>query len=339
MRPPSTCYRAEPTSTVSYILSSSTDEPLLTSITKDWTPLDVSNLCTTACVSSLSSWQSNVETVCDEETTYQAGAIVKARALPLSFTFNANLVCMQDSEDNWCFLESQAWDGSDYIRWDPTMCFPDDDDDSWVAPECADPGFNLDTITDDMAKMTNLYSEELFCSECFLKLYRQRLLNPWLPNSNFTDYLIEQFDTIQENCSTTLPYVTSAATLFVGVATPTAPTTTIATSSGASSVSGSASSTLPTATPTCLGQVVEPIAEWLICDDLSDTYNVSTGDARVYTGDHDCYFTEDVCLPPPCELDIVWDEPSWYVNAFLCPPTSLPVQTLGQVHGRRTPVT
>jgi hypothetical protein len=42
-------------------------------------------------------------------------------------------------------------------------------------------------------------------------------------------------------------------------------------------------------------------------------YNISTGDARVYTGDYSCYFNELVCLPLPCELDVVWDQPSWYV--------------------------
>jgi hypothetical protein len=121
----------------------------------------VTNLCTSDCVSSLSSWRSNVETVCADETTVQAGVIVKARALPLTFTYNAGLVCMQDSASNWCFLDSQTWQGSDYIRYDPIMCFSNGDDNSTVAPQCADPDFDLDVVTDEMAALTNIYDKEL----------------------------------------------------------------------------------------------------------------------------------------------------------------------------------
>ncbi|TEY84112.1 hypothetical protein BOTCAL_0021g00350 [Botryotinia calthae] len=210
-----------------------------------WTTTDVTNLCTPDCVSSLSSWGSNVDLVCADETTVQAGVIVKARALPLTFTYNAGL----------------TWQGSDYIRYDPIMCFSDGDDNSTVAPQCADLDFDLDVITDEMAALTNIYNKELFCNECFLELYRQRLLDPWLPISNFTDYLIKEFDSIQMNCSTTLSYSTSASTLYVGTATAT-------TTSGGVTTTTDASST---ATATCLGQVIQPLANWLTCNDLCDT--------------------------------------------------------------------
>ncbi|KAJ6004708.1 hypothetical protein N7540_013077 [Penicillium herquei] len=288
----------------------------------------IENFCTTDCVSSLSSWKDHVETVCAEETTVQGGVVVKARALPLTFTYNSDLVCMKDSSSNWCFPESQTWQGSDYIRWDPTMCFPDGNDNSTVASQCDDPDFDIGDISDEMSALTNIYDEELFCNECFLKLYRQRLLDPWLPVTNFTDYLIDQFDLVQTNCSTTLPYTTSASTLYVGMTTATATTTTAATTTGSS------------ATSTCLGQMVEPLANWLTCNDLSDTYgipfpspfkcskcylvglriantlhaatryNISTGDARVVTGYDTCYFDQATCFPLPCEIDTVWDAPS-----------------------------
>lgn len=41
-------------------------------------------------------------------------------------------------------------------------------------------------------------------------------------------------------------------------------------------------------------------------------YNISTGDARVVTGSYNCYFDKAICAPLPCEIDVVWDEPSWY---------------------------
>ncbi|KAL2873550.1 hypothetical protein SGCOL_011262 [Colletotrichum sp. CLE4] len=260
-----------------------------------WTTPEVENLCTSDCVSSLSSWKSNVDSVCADETTLQAGVIVKAKALPVTFTYNAELVCLQDSASNWCFIESQTWQGSDYIRYSPEMCFTDGDDNSTVAPECEDPDFDLGTVTSDMAALTNIYKKDLFCNDCFLEIYRQRLRDPWLPVSNFTDYLIEQFDDVQQNCSTSLAYTTSASTLYVG--TPTATTT-----SG-----GTATGTSPPTTATCLGQTIEPESDWLTCDDLSDTYNVSTGDARVVTGDRTCYFDKALCFPLPCEIDTVWD--------------------------------
>lgn len=124
------------------------------------------SLCTPACLSSLSSWKSNVDSVCAEQTTIQGGAIVKARVLPLAFTYNADLVCMKDSEAKWCFPESQTWQGSDYIRWDPTMCFSNGNDDSLIAPECADPDFDIGAITDDMAALTNIYDRKLVCFLC-----------------------------------------------------------------------------------------------------------------------------------------------------------------------------
>src|SRR5437773_986083 len=55
-----------------------------------------------------------------------------------------------------------------------------------------------------------------YCNQCFLQLFRQRMLDPWLVKSNFTNYLIDQFNDIQANCSTTLPYTTSSSTLYVG---------------------------------------------------------------------------------------------------------------------------
>ncbi|KAF7174334.1 hypothetical protein CNMCM6106_008554 [Aspergillus hiratsukae] len=65
-----------------------------------------------------------------------------------------------------------------------------------------------------------------------------------------------------------------------------------------------------TATPTCLGQLVQPITNWLTCNSLSDLYNVSTGNARLATGSADCYFNTTVCLPQPCPIATVWDAPS-----------------------------
>jgi hypothetical protein len=85
------------------------------------------------------------------------------------------------------------------------------------------------------------------------------MLDPWLAETNFTGYLIGQFEDIQMNCSTTLPYTTSSSTLYIG-------TQTVSSTVVTTTASGRA-----TATPTCLGQVVQALADSLTCNDLSDT--------------------------------------------------------------------
>ncbi|EFQ96938.1 LysM domain-containing protein [Nannizzia gypsea CBS 118893] len=172
-----------------------------------WYKDDITTLCTPSCLSSLRGWESSVEKACEGQTIIESGAVVQAKSLVLSFTYNAGITCLQDSQSNWCFFESQQWQGSDYIRWDPDTCFDPDDD-----PATCD-GFDSDEITDEMRAITNLYDRSFvclilpaplllcrltkvhyikLCSECFLELYRQRLLDPWLAKSNFTDYLIDQ---------------------------------------------------------------------------------------------------------------------------------------------------
>uniref|UniRef100_A0A093V8Z9 LysM and putative peptidoglycan-binding domain-containing protein 2 n=1 Tax=Talaromyces marneffei PM1 TaxID=1077442 RepID=A0A093V8Z9_TALMA len=189
------------------------------------------------CLNSLTNWSESVEQACQGQTVLQSGVIVEAKALSLSFTHNADIACLQDSQDNWCFFESQTWQGSDYIRYDPAMCWNDEDNPTI----CDDPDFDISSLTEDMMAITNLY-----------------------------------------NTSLTVMPTTVTVTTDITVAP----------------------------TPTCLGQVVQPISNWLTCNDLCDQYNVSTGDARLATGDPDCYFDSPICLPPPCYIQPVWNSPS-----------------------------
>ncbi|KAL7621625.1 hypothetical protein AAE478_008951 [Parahypoxylon ruwenzoriense] len=159
----------------------------------DWYMENITTLCASECQASLSNWGSNVEASCGSQTIYQSGIEVQAKALTLSFTYNVGIACLQDSNRNWCFFESQDWQGSDYIRYDPGMCFAYDE----IPDQCNDIAFNLDDITPDMSALSNIYDSSLYCSECFLELFRMRMLDPWLTNSNFTDYLIGEFADIQ----------------------------------------------------------------------------------------------------------------------------------------------
>lgn len=83
-------------------------------------------------------------------------------------------------------------------------------------------------------------------------------IDPWLIASNFTDYLIDPFDLVQLKSSASLPNITSSATLYVGQQTATTTTVTATTNITVAP------------TPTCLGQVVHPMSNWLTCNDFCD---------------------------------------------------------------------
>lgn len=137
-------------------------------------------------------------------------------------------------------------------------------------------------------------------------MWRQRLMSPLLPNGEHTDYLLQQYDAIQSNCSTALPVTTYGTTLSVASATATvAQSTNIATTSTTS---------VSSASSTCFGQLIQPFNSYRSCFNISDTYNVSTGAIVAATGDYGCGFDSAICLPFPCEIDAVWDNPSWYVS-------------------------
>ncbi|KUJ13268.1 carbohydrate-binding module family 18 protein [Mollisia scopiformis] len=264
-----------------------------------WYPQNVTTLCTSNCASSLSAWHSAVAMSCNGQTINYDGTLVLAETEPLMWTTGHDLVCMQDSSQNWCFLESQEWQGSDFIRWDPDVCNNENPIDN--PPQCNKPDFSPVDISPDMMSVTNLYDSSLYCSECFIKMWRQRLVSPLLPNSTFADYLLDQYEDIQSKCSTSLPVTTYSKNLLV--TSPAATTTT-------SRVSDT-STAAPTATGTCLGQLIHPDSVNLVtCNDITDKYNVTTGDVRVVTDDYYCQFNTSICLPLPCELDTVLGSPS-----------------------------
>ncbi|KAF2472769.1 uncharacterized protein BDR25DRAFT_220067, partial [Lindgomyces ingoldianus] len=255
-----------------------------------WYKENITKLCTSQCSTSVNAWLKSVESDCATDTITQGGMVVQAKTVPLQYTHAYNVACLQNSAKEWCFLESQTWSGSDYVRYHPAMCLQDQ------PPElCNDPDFDIDQINPSLQTITGLYSSSLYCNECFLKLWRQRLLSPFLVPGNWTKYRMDQFETLQKNCSTSMPYSTSASTLYIGTPNATTPTPT----------SGTIITWGVTITPTCTGQVVQPLATPLACNDLSDLYHVSTGDVKVATADPFCSFDKPICLPLACELKVI----------------------------------
>lgn len=139
-------------------------------------------------------------------------------------------------------------------------------------------------------------------------MWRQRLMSPLLPQGEQTDYILKQYDAIQSNCSTSLAVTTYGTTLSVATAAATVADSTTATTTSTNTASIDSTS--------CLGQLIQPFDNYRSCFNISDTYNVSTGAIVAATGDQSCEFSSPICLPLPCEIDIVWDHPSWYVFLF-----------------------
>ncbi|RMZ89343.1 hypothetical protein DV736_g3420, partial [Chaetothyriales sp. CBS 134916] len=116
---------------------------------------------------------------------------------------------------------------------------------------------------------------------------------------DFTDYLIDSYQDIQQNCSTSLPVATSTGILW---AEPTG-----------LNASASASPTVPISQPTgnvtCIGQTIEaPENGTTFCQALSDQYNVTTGELVYVTDDIvSCSFNGSICVSLPCEGETIWD--------------------------------
>ncbi|KAL2830491.1 hypothetical protein BDW59DRAFT_177835 [Aspergillus cavernicola] len=257
-----------------------------------WTESNVTTLCTAECASSLTSWLAAVEKQCDGETLISQGGSLLAKSIPTGWLQGHGLVCEQDSASNWCYVESQEWQGSDYIRYSELACYNEDENE--MPPECNDPWFSTAFITPEMKDVTRLYDRSLLCSECFVQIWRRRLMSSSLPKDEFTDYLLNQYESIQSFCSVSLPVSTYSSELYIRptVATSTTPSTTV--------------STAPATTDTCDGQFVKATDDRLPCLQMSDAYNVSSGTLEHITGSSSCSFEGAICLPKPCELEITY---------------------------------
>ncbi|KAE8354557.1 carbohydrate-binding module family 18 protein [Aspergillus coremiiformis] len=263
-----------------------------------WTQQNLTDFCTSACQHSLTAWMSAVDTHCDGETMISTGGVMTlAKLTPALWNDGYDLVCLQSSSSDWCYLESLKWQGADYIRYSPDACHNADEADN--PAHCSDPTWSTRNFTAEMKMITNMYNQSTVCNECFIKIWRQRLMSPSLPSGEFGQYLLSQYDNIQQNCSTSLP-VTTYTTALLATTTKT----------GTVTATGASTTTAAAAASSCWGQLVEP-RKLFYCSDLTDTYNVSTGIAYHVTGDDTwCQFTEPICLPLPCELDTVYLNPT-----------------------------
>ncbi|KAG5297288.1 hypothetical protein I7I48_06359 [Histoplasma ohiense] len=163
-----------------------------------WFRDNVTALCTAECSETLSTWLSDVEAQCAGDRINIDDHLIEPYTIPLKYIAGFDMACLQDSFNNWCFLESQGWESDGNSKWFLDQCYGDDppsqcDDQVLIeADAAADP---------DEISVTNMYSRDLFCSECFMKMWRQRLLSPILSPGKFAEYLVDEFNKINAVCS------------------------------------------------------------------------------------------------------------------------------------------
>ncbi|OJD12127.1 hypothetical protein AJ78_07231 [Emergomyces pasteurianus Ep9510] len=163
-----------------------------------WFRDNVTTLCTAECSNALTTWLSDVEAQCAGDQIITDGRFIEPYTVPLRYIAGYDMACLQDSFNNWCFLESQGWESVGKTKWGSDLCYGDD-----PPPQCDDQVLMAADATADPDKMsvTNMYSKDLFCSECFMLMWRQRLLSPILSPGKFAEYLVDQFNKIEAACS------------------------------------------------------------------------------------------------------------------------------------------
>lgn len=155
-----------------------------------WEMDNLTTLCTADCTSSASTWRSNAQLACVDDDINVQGKQVPAASVAGRFAEGLGIACLQSTSSDWCIIESQNWIGSDVVRPD---CTADPTD-----PSCIDPA----NVTAENARISNLYGNDMLCSDCFIKLFSLRLSSDYLPDHDYSDYLVGQFQDIQDVCST-----------------------------------------------------------------------------------------------------------------------------------------
>ncbi|KKZ67762.1 hypothetical protein EMCG_06579 [[Emmonsia] crescens] len=143
-----------------------------------WFRDNVTTLCTMECSNALTTWLSDVESQCAGDQIITDGRFIEPYTIPLKYIAGYDMACLQD-------------------RWGSDLCYGDD-----PPPHCDDQVLVVADATSDPDKMsvTNMYSRDLFCSECFMLMWRQRLLSPILSPGKFAEYLVDQFNKIKASC-------------------------------------------------------------------------------------------------------------------------------------------
>lgn len=261
-----------------------------------WQSTDVTTLCTASCMSDAADWRQNVATACVDDYYRSGDRYVPAESLSGRILEGLDMACMRSSSNEWCLVESYEWTGSDVIQMDCEA----NPNDPWCLNR-ADFGAN-------QSRMSTLYDDDLLCSECFLKMLHARVTSDYLQDTEFGDYLVEQFQDVQDVCKTTVgDLVTRIGPAYARVTDEpemALPSTTVSTTSSA-----------PTPTSTvCRGRMVDlrpEREEELNCDEIAEKYQIASLEAAVATKNEFCDADGEVCIPLACTLYRVLTNDTW----------------------------
>ncbi|GAB7348916.1 hypothetical protein MBLNU459_g7604t2 [Dothideomycetes sp. NU459] len=214
-------------------------------------------------------------------TTLSGNATATTSANPYDTTDWSGNVTVEENNVNYtmCFLESQSWIGSDDIQ---VNCTTDPNN-----ALCSDP--------DAGTRIANLYNDTILCSECFLSVFWWRINSPYLADTDYSDYLIEQYQDILDVCNVT--FIPDSLIRAPPNYSP-APNSTYL-PPGTDPASNGTSD----ANATCNGQTISPGTGG--CDALSHTYGVTTGDLQAITDTDDCSAPGSICVPLQCTISQV----------------------------------
>ena len=279
-----------------------------------WEDDNVTALCSGNCSSQTSLWNFNVAYDCFGQTLSVGGKLVPADTVSGRYMDGMNIACLSSYDEySWCLTESQNWVGSDIIRPDCSVT-PSD-------PQCE----NATNLAPGNNRLANLYSDDVLCSSCFLQMLYARIVSPFLPDTDYSEYLVDQIQDVGDICSTTIPNITTRAL-------PSYDTAPFPTSQYFGNISSSPTSV--SVVPTCTGQMVNPQTQKRLvananvhhrpvehqsdvkrqaseCDVLSLKYGVTTGDLQTITNSDTCTVPSSICLPAACTLQQVTGNSSW----------------------------
>ena len=163
-------------------------------------------------------------------------------------------------------------------------------------------------------------------------MYFRRISSPYLPDSDYSDYLISQYQDIIDVCNATMPdlvirappeyenapppgpgltFGTNNATISAGNTTSHAPYPMNTTIHGPYPMNSTSVNGTGAISNTCQGQLIQPSNIRTTCNDLAQAYSVTTGDLQSATGNDDCRLTAPVCVPAACTLKKVPANATW----------------------------
>ncbi|RKU41544.1 hypothetical protein DL546_001268 [Coniochaeta pulveracea] len=240
-----------------------------------WTDSNLTAICSTNCSQEVTFWSTDALADCDNQYYTAYGKLVPIWEVTDRFRDSVDFACMESWSDDYdyCLTESQEWVGADVSglgMTDPTQ-----------------------------VRMATLYNDTTLCNSCFLDQLFARVTSPYLPDTDHSDYLVDQIFDVYQVCNVTLPDFTVRALDWYDLAPPLTSTYLgSSTTSGVATATGSA----PAATTTCLGQSV---SSGTGCDALATKYGVGTGALQYYSNSDNCTFTTAACLPSACKLQQV----------------------------------